>query len=138
MTSTQDNSWPFDDRPGVPVGPERDGWHWLDGEPGKWIAADGIWYVYAVPLWDETDKWRDVAYGGPCLTPAEHAAAIAAARAEGMMEAARIVGAAGLSGGGYAAVIMSAIHGPPKEYDYRDNAPHDVTSATAIRARGQA
>jgi hypothetical protein len=51
----------------------------------------------------------------------------------GMMEAARLVSAAGLSGGGYAAVIMSALRGPAKQYDHADNVPGDITSYAITR-----
>jgi hypothetical protein len=83
------NGWPGE--PGVPLNPERDGWHWLsamyyDDPIGPPIAC--FWYA-------EHQSWprlqdkpgnqpvsRGFCYLGPCLTPAEveshkHAAVIA-------------------------------------------------------------
>ena len=61
-------------------------------------------------------------------------AALAQARAEGMEDAAKIVAASGLNGPGYAAIILAAMAGAPKEYDYRDNTPHDMAAGAAIRS----
>ena len=95
------NGWP--DRPGVPLNPERDGWHWVedtvDGVGTGHIEA--VYYaVWDVPIWYRSGKgspitkpkeWR---YLGPCLTPEEIAAKdaeiarlradLATARLEGM------------------------------------------------------
>jgi hypothetical protein len=83
------NGWPGE--PGVPLNPERDGWHWLsamyyDDPIGPPIAC--FWYA-------EHQSWprlqdkpgnqpvsRGFCYLGPCLTPAEvdihkHAAVVA-------------------------------------------------------------
>ena len=70
------SGWPDKDKPGVPLHPERDGWHWLfDPENNKsypevWVAEIGAWAV--------GDAWtpRIVAetglyYLGPVLTPDE-------------------------------------------------------------------
>ena len=73
---TETNTWP--DKPGVPLNPERDGWHWFktpDGElvPYNWRPAGecerGRWpsqWVY-----DMEDDWspQSCTYLGPCLTP---------------------------------------------------------------------
>ena len=73
------SGWPDPEKPGVPLNPERDGWHWLTDpdsdapHPLMWVADLGAWAV--------GDVWtpRMVAemglhYLGPCLTPAEVAA----------------------------------------------------------------
>jgi hypothetical protein len=87
-------SAPWDGRP---ANPDADGWHWLlvahgIGHPfpmlwaadGRmWDAGDAGWAHYE----DIATRWR---YLGPCLTPADHAAAVQAEReaaAEAMREA---------------------------------------------------
>jgi hypothetical protein len=70
------SNWPYPEKPGVPLNPERDGRHWLfDAEsnvsfPEFWVAGMGAWAV--------GDAWtaRMVAemglhYQGPVLMPAE-------------------------------------------------------------------
>ena len=88
---------------GVPQNPERDGWHWLVPAINPTLPP-GAYCWHAPPRSDVVGMWdaghpldvvrRCYAYLGPCLTPAEHAAALAAAHAEGriagMEEAARI------------------------------------------------
>lgn len=77
--------WPGE--PGVPLNPERNGWHWTI-LPGKARAqavywADQRYHTCMVkPLWApaEVHEW---AYVGPCLLPAEVAALVAAGQ-EGM------------------------------------------------------
>ncbi len=78
-------SAPWDGRP---ANPDADGWHWLlvahgIGHPfpmlwaadGRmWDAGDAGWAHYE----DIATRWR---YLGPCLTPADHAAAVQAERA---------------------------------------------------------
>jgi hypothetical protein len=81
------NGWPDPARPGVPLHPERDGAHWIvrDGRivPARWTAGNEAWrpadkctpfagYSAHGPT---VARWR---YLGPCLTPAEVAAALAA------------------------------------------------------------
>ena len=61
-------------------------------------------------------------------------AALVQARREGMEAAAKIVAASGLNGPGYAAIILAAMAGTPKEYDYRDNTPHYMAAGSAIRS----
>ena len=89
MTDT--NTWPDPSRPGVPANPERDGWHWLQclgaphALPWRWLPVTPS---------DPTEAWgngdgreltvagaaRGWRYLGPCLTPAEVAAAVQAER----------------------------------------------------------
>lgn len=84
---TADRPWPGD--PGVPMHPERDGWHWV-------VAADPTVSTEAAPWWWDASKqhWLppcDVAGGaslrpsrvqwsylGQCLTPTKVAAQVAA------------------------------------------------------------
>ncbi|KXV60251.1 hypothetical protein AD948_05735 [Acetobacter senegalensis] len=80
-----DTNWPNPERPGVPMYPERDGWHLLkrideDGfdvvgyKKGKWISDEGN-----KPL---SSKYivRDYKYIAPVLTPAQIAEMLAAER----------------------------------------------------------
>jgi hypothetical protein len=68
--------WPNPDAPGVPLHPERDGWHWIVGWSDKLFVAE----------WDSDEKdyvWFDGGddssgivengwtYAGPVLTPSE-------------------------------------------------------------------
>lgn len=89
------NGWPS--RPGVPLHPERDGAHWIVGWSGtlfvaEWVADTdakfGGYFEWAggddYPMGMVENGWT---YAGPCLTPTEHAAALADARAQGRREA---------------------------------------------------
>jgi hypothetical protein len=84
---SDNNGWAG--RPGVPLNPERDGWHWVDDgvngtEPRFWGATFAEWDGY--PLW-MAKEWD---YLRPCspddLTPAEMDARIAAAHKEWLAE----------------------------------------------------
>jgi len=77
------SAWPDPSRPGVPLNPERDGWHWLKHPedlrpfPSAWNAELQGWPSGAV----HSPQWvvdLGFAYLGPCLTPADHAAAVQA------------------------------------------------------------
>jgi len=70
------SGWPDPDKPGVPLNPERDGYHWLFNpdddrpHPLMWVADLGAWAV--------GDVWTprivtemNLCYQGPCLKPAE-------------------------------------------------------------------
>ena len=84
--------WPDPARPGVPLNPERDGWHWFAGNPPyplRWSLEYQGWAVGGG--WIERNAAMMNAYLGPCLTPAEVAAQVHAARrlcADAMREAA--------------------------------------------------
>jgi hypothetical protein len=95
-TSAEATGWPDASKPGVPMNPERDGWHWLEvrglpARPHFWrhkvLQPDGSG---PVGLWLDLHDGRSAAsmatthlYLGPCFTPAE-VAAREAARAEAM------------------------------------------------------
>jgi hypothetical protein len=87
-----DNNWPDPARPGVPMNPERDGWHWV-------ADKDGIGKPW-VEYWNGRDSWAPVSatpnficwhwrYIAPVLTPAEVEARVAQARRDALEEAAR-------------------------------------------------
>lgn len=85
MTDAQ--GWPDPETPGVPLNPERDGWHWLQHRieskpvPHVWVAEIEAWSSGAAysPEGVVELGWR---YLGPCLTPAEVTALVVAARRE--------------------------------------------------------
>jgi hypothetical protein len=93
-----DNGWPDPSKPGVPLHPERDGWHWLarnaddawpfywvSGTESGWCAEDGC-NVDCADTEPEFMAHYWPRYLGPCLTPVEVAAREAAA-AQVMREA---------------------------------------------------
>lgn len=85
----ESNGWPA--RPGVPLNPERAGWHWvhhpedLRAFPCAWDSDFAAWCSGGM---HSPRGLLDLGYryAGPCLTPAEHAAALADARAQGRRE----------------------------------------------------
>ena len=84
------NNWPNPDKPGYPVDPETNGWHWLEnakGVPWPWIwcAKDHEWENGEFVMTPEV--LVSFKYLGPALTPAEVADvvdAIGEAAAEAM------------------------------------------------------
>jgi len=93
---TETNGWPG--KPGVPLNPERDGWHWLrtpdeNDAPYEWRGSGecerGRWPAYWVSL--DADDWQpaECTYIAPVLTPAEVDARIVTARKDAREEAAR-------------------------------------------------
>jgi hypothetical protein len=90
-----DNGWPDPSKPGVPLHPERDGWHWLVPSINHALPP-GSYRWHAPPRSDVIGQWdagypqdvvrRGYDYLGPCRTPAEVAAALAA-QAMAMREA---------------------------------------------------
>jgi len=93
-----ENTWPDPTRPGVPLNPEKDGWHWLedtvDGVGTGHLEA-AYYVVCAVPAWyragnrapiTKIKQWR---YLGPALTP-EEAAALQARADRNAAEYARV------------------------------------------------
>jgi hypothetical protein len=101
---TDPNNWPDPAKPGYPLNPERDGWHWLAQAdcnpcPAYWRAAQEEWMQGGlICIGTAHVKYLcgdhfvgGVRYIGPCLTPAEVEAREQAARREGMEEAAQEV-----------------------------------------------
>jgi hypothetical protein len=93
-----DNNWPDPARPGVPLNPERDGWHWLvcplkhDVFPRFWRAAGEAQNCRWAAKWlYSRNDWnpKECTYLGPALTPAEVEARVAQARRDALEEAAR-------------------------------------------------
>ncbi len=130
MTSDA-NGWPDVSKPGMPLNPERDGWHWLhhpeDLRPiaTPWVAEISAWCSGAAysPQGVVELGFR---YLGPCLTPAEVAALGKAWRRDGMEEAAKIADAFGSAE--HAAHDLRAGTFPKKS-------EVNVAIAAAIRAR---
>ena len=101
---SENNGWPG--KPGVPLNPEKDGWHWLvrknEQFPEVWewnagpLGAVAEYGDQSIGAWLEGEgngqpkemaKWYR--YLGPALTPAEMDARIATARKDALEEAAR-------------------------------------------------
>jgi len=85
---SDNNGWPG--KPGVPLNPEKTGWHWLSGaleRPAafEWLAHKQAWLFHRAQPEDQAmapPAFGSWTYLGPCLTPAEveshkHAAVIA-------------------------------------------------------------
>lgn len=71
-TVHQSTAWPDPKRPGVPLHPERDGWHWLryagrEPEPDRWNAAAQGWRYCGVL--EYTSGPRVWSYVAPCPAP---------------------------------------------------------------------
>ena len=80
-----ENTWPNPDRPGIPLNPERDGWHWLKTGHGvaPWLWRDDPQALTWGMGWETNEEVfapGDIArvpgtiYLGPVLTPDETAA----------------------------------------------------------------
>jgi uncharacterized protein YggE len=87
------NGWPGE--PGVPLNPDRDGWHWLKTPKGRFYSCwwNAIRWIETYPLGSSIDEvWRpaECAYAGPCLTPAEVDARVQQARRDALEEAAQV------------------------------------------------
>ena len=69
VTMTGTNGWPG--KPGVPLNPERDGWHWVNGTPREWVVFydGGSWRLAGSDY--RPHEWAHRIYQGPCLTPDE-------------------------------------------------------------------
>jgi len=94
---SDNNGWPDPARPGVPLNPERDGWHWLEWMDYCGTKPTGIIDQFKWErdgYWDRTTHrsaryWACWRYLGPCLTPAEVDARFKEARRDALEEAAR-------------------------------------------------
>lgn len=83
--------WPDPERPGVPLNPERTGYHWLDDSRGKpqpviWDHDLAAWCDGSGAFSPQGIVEMGFRYYGPCLTPAEVAQREAAARKEAEAE----------------------------------------------------
>ena len=96
---SDNNNWPG--KPGVPLNPERDGWHWVQRvDKGfvpspriilwtdDWSSRQFSWDAIGYEA-DEQKLGRDFRYLGPCLTPAEVEARVSEARRDALEEAAQ-------------------------------------------------
>ena len=67
--------WPDPARPGVPLNPEEDGWHWCarDGglEPRYWSSGQQSWAGLRNSWISPKMLLALFGYAGPCLTPDE-------------------------------------------------------------------
>ena len=69
MTDTN-NGWPG--KPGVPLHPDQNRWHWVDGTPCEWIVfCSGGWWRGNIEGGGVgyPHEWTHRIYQGPCLTP---------------------------------------------------------------------
>jgi hypothetical protein len=143
MTDTTPGGWPDAARPGYPLNPERDGWHWLRHEdasfctPVEWRHPCG-WVANGVPMLpNEVQKFvvDCCQYLGPCHAPAEVSAQVEAARRDALEEAARVVEAEP-EFPGRAPLVMWAV---PTALTARSICRATKRNAAgAIRARGDA
>ena len=98
---SDNNGWPDPARPGVPINPDRDGWHWVQRvDKGfvpiprvilwtdDWTSRQFSWDAIGYEA-DERKLGRDFRYIGPCLTPAEVDARVAKAQRDALKEAAQ-------------------------------------------------
>jgi hypothetical protein len=132
---TDPTGWPDPSKPGVPLNPDKDGWHWIEPKfgpkamwPVYWCARNGGYWNWqsddACDLREYAEHMQDGSwkYRGPCLTPQEIAAALAQARRDALEEAAKIADAQGTEW---------AQDGRYKSWDAAD------VIAAAIRAKAQ-
>jgi hypothetical protein len=63
------SNWPDPDKPGVPLNPEVDGFHWLGNAAFVWASRFGNWALNGAGF--PPEFFATTAYLGPCLTPAE-------------------------------------------------------------------
>ena len=63
------SGWPDPEKPGVPLNPEVDGFHWLGNAAFVWAAKFGNWALNGMGF--PPEFFATTAYLGPCLTPAE-------------------------------------------------------------------
>ena len=97
---SDNNGWPDPARPGVPLNPDQEGWHWLEyigPGSGKIIVTPNM-HKWTGSYWVSQGGGggtlpgyyeKNYRYLGPCLTPAEVDARVAQARRDALEEAAR-------------------------------------------------
>jgi hypothetical protein len=90
--------WPNPEQPGVPLNPEKNGWHWLTSlhtgkeQPWRWYARGQLWNWNgdtASPT--PASMAKNYSYGGVCHTPAEVVELMKIARQETFNELAAAV-----------------------------------------------
>jgi len=146
---SENNGWPGE--PGVPLNPERDGWHWLSamyyGDPiGPPIAC--FWYA-------EHQSWprlqdkpgnqpvsRGFCYLGPCLTPAEveshkHAAVIAYANLLNLPAPPNLIAQARRDALEEAWLVIANKSALETPASFEDILQRDIEMMNAIRALGE-
>ena len=86
---TDHNGWPDAAKPGYPMNPERDGWHWVRPNVAPAYAPECWFWIASAEVFerdasDQDDPWFPTHYDylGPCHTPDEVAALIEAERRE--------------------------------------------------------
>jgi len=86
---SDNNGWPDPARPGVPLNPERDGWHWFVRGDFYSLALwhRGHFTFQDTTAWPEEFSQLDMTYAGPCLTPAEVDARVKETRRDALEEA---------------------------------------------------
>jgi hypothetical protein len=141
MTDDTPGGWPDAARPGYPLNPERDGWHWVmmrEGVPFRpracfWDASRPGWAVpgSAKLREDAGPEWR---YLAPCHTPAEVSAQVEAARREEREACARIFDKHGAASQKLADMRVSE----QDNVTWQAHADDMREYAAAIRARGDA
>jgi hypothetical protein len=124
-----DNNWPNPARPGVPLNPERDGWHWLVRGDFYSLALwhRGHFTFQDTTAWPEEFSQLDMTYAGPCLTPAEVEARVQQAGRDALQEAAQLARH-------YATIVP--MHGSLKSDIYEAAAQAATEIASSIDALG--
>jgi len=56
--------WPDPDKPGMPLNPEVDGFHWIGSAEVAWAAEPGNWRFDGIERFPEF--FADCSYHGPC------------------------------------------------------------------------
>jgi len=92
---SDNNGW--SGKPGVPLNPEWDGWHWrrsskVGSKPRAtwWCASEKVWQDGPM-TYVTVNIASQHYYLGPCLTPAEVEARVKEARRDATAQAARVV-----------------------------------------------
>ena len=70
------DTWPDPERPGYPLNPERDAYHWIGRpharpSPWRWLAVGHEWVGPGGHLYQPEIDWSRIQYLGPCLPPTE-------------------------------------------------------------------
>lgn len=98
---SDNNGWHDPARPGVPLNPDQEGWHWVQRVDNgfvqnprvilwtdDWTSRQFSWDAIGYEA-DERKLGRDFRYLGPCFTPAEVDARVKQAKRDALEEAAR-------------------------------------------------